>query len=52
MARPALHIEVSAKDRKILQELVSGGVHRVRVVLRLWRFAVGVRRERPARLAG
>ena len=34
MARPALRIEVSAKDQKMLRKLVSGGVQQVRVVLR------------------
>jgi hypothetical protein len=34
MARPALRIEVSAKDQKELRKLVSGGVQQVRVVLR------------------
>jgi len=34
MARAALHIEVTAKDRKQLQTLLSGGVQQVRVVLR------------------
>lgn len=34
MARPALRIEVPAKDRKELRELLSGGVQQVRVVLR------------------
>ena len=34
MARPALRIEVSSKDRRELQKLVSGGVQQVRVVLR------------------
>jgi hypothetical protein len=34
MARPALRIEVSSKDRKELQSLVSSGVQQVRVVLR------------------
>jgi hypothetical protein len=34
MARPALRIEVSAKDQKELRKLVSGGVEQVRVVLR------------------
>ena len=34
MARPALRIEVSAKDQKELRKLVSGGVRQVRVVLR------------------
>ena len=34
MARPALRIEISAKDQKELRTLVSGGVQQVRVVLR------------------
>ncbi len=34
MARPALRIEVSAKDQKRLRRLLSGGVQQVRVVLR------------------
>ena len=34
MARPALHIEVTAKDRKELRKLLSGGVQQVRVLLR------------------
>jgi hypothetical protein len=34
MARPALRIEVSTKDQKQLQGLLSGGVQQVRVVLR------------------
>jgi putative transposase len=34
MARAALRIEVSAKDQKKLQGLLSGGVQQVRVVLR------------------
>jgi len=34
MTRPALRIEVSSKDRKELQSLVSSGVQQVRVVLR------------------
>jgi putative transposase len=34
MARPALRIEVSTKDQKVLQNLLSGGVQQVRVVLR------------------
>jgi putative transposase len=45
MARPALHIEVTAKDRKHLRELLSGGVQQVRVVLRavaLFQLAKGV----------
>ena len=45
MARPALRIEVTAKDRKHLRELLSGGVQQVRVVLRavaLFQLAKGV----------
>ena len=34
MARPTLRIEVTAKDRKELRKLLSGGVQQVRVVLR------------------
>jgi putative transposase len=34
MARPALRIEVTAKDQKELAKLLSGGVQQVRVVLR------------------
>ena len=34
MPRPALRIEVSTKERKQLQGLLSGGVQQVRVVLR------------------
>jgi DDE superfamily endonuclease/Homeodomain-like domain len=34
MARPALRIDVTNKDRKRLRELLSGGVQQVRVVLR------------------
>ena len=34
MGRPPLRIEVSTKDQKELQKLVSGGVQPVRVVLR------------------
>jgi putative transposase len=34
MARPALSIEVTAKDRKKLLKLLSGGVQQVRVTLR------------------
>ena len=44
MARPALRIEVSAKDQRELRKLVSGGVQQVRVVLRalaLLQFAKG-----------
>jgi hypothetical protein len=33
MARPDLRIEVSSKDKKELQKLLSGGVQQVRVVL-------------------
>jgi putative transposase len=44
MARPALRIEVTAKDQKELAKLLSGGVQQVRVVLRalsLLQFARG-----------
>src|SRR5262249_46223712 len=34
MARPALHIEVSAKDQKELRRLLRSGLQQVRVVLR------------------
>src|SRR6185369_15832587 len=34
MARPALRIEVAARDQKELRKLLSGGVQQVRVVLR------------------
>ncbi len=34
MPRPALRIDVPAKDRKELRKLLSGGVQQVRVVLR------------------
>ena len=34
MARPALRIDVSTKDQRELQGLLSGGVQQVRVVLR------------------
>ena len=34
MARAALRIGVTTKDRKVLQKLLSGGVQQVRVVLR------------------
>jgi len=34
MARPALRIEVTTKDQKVLRKLLSGGVQQVRVVLR------------------
>ena len=34
MPRPALRIQVTAKDHKTLEKLLSGGVQQVRVVLR------------------
>jgi putative transposase len=34
MARPALRIEIAAKDQKEIEQLLSGGVQQVRVVLR------------------
>ena len=51
MARPALRIDISAKDRKALRKLVSGGVQQVRVVLRalaLLQLAKGVAAPRIA----
>jgi putative transposase len=51
MARAALRIEVTTKDRKKLQKLLSGGVHQVRVVLRavaLLQLAKGVSAPRIA----
>src|SRR5882672_4373468 len=51
MSRPALRIEVSSKHRKELQNLVSGGVQQVRVVLRavaLLQLAKGVSAPRVA----
>jgi len=51
MARPALRIEVTAKDQKVLRELLSGGVQQVRVVLRavaLFQLAKGVSAPRIA----
>jgi transposase len=34
MARPTLRIEITTKDRKVLRELLHGGVQQVRVVFR------------------
>jgi putative transposase len=51
MARAALRIEVTSKDRKALQNLLSGGVQQVRVVLRavaLLQLAKGVSAPRIA----
>jgi transposase len=51
MGRPSLRIEVSTKDQKQLQRLVSGGVQQVRVVLRalaLLQLAKGVSAPRIA----
>jgi putative transposase len=51
MARAALRIGVTAKDRKVLQKLLSGGVQQVRVVLRavaLLQLAKGVSAPRIA----
>ena len=51
MARPALRIDVSKKDRKTLQELLRGGVQQVRVILRalaLSQLAEGVSAPRIA----
>jgi transposase len=52
MARPALSIEVPAKDQRELRKLLSGGIQQVRVVLRalaLLQLAGGVS---AARIAG
>ena len=51
MARPALRIEVTTKDQKVLRKLLSGGVQQVRVVLRavaLLQMAKGVSAPRVA----
>src|ERR1017187_6020254 len=51
MARPALHIDITKKDQEELKNLVSGGVQRVRVVLRavaLLQLAKGVSAPRIA----
>jgi putative transposase len=51
MARPALRIEVTTKDRKELGKLLSGGVQQVRVVLRalaLCQMAEGISAPRIA----
>lgn len=34
MGRPALHFDISAKDRKELKTLLGGGIQQVRVILR------------------
>jgi putative transposase len=52
MARPPLPLQVSAKDKKELKELLSGGVQQVRVVLRavaLLQLTQGVSAPRVAR---
>ena len=51
MARPALRIEITTKDKKELRKLLSGGVQQVRVVLRalaLLQLAEGVSAPRIA----
>jgi transposase len=51
MARAALRIEVTSKDRKVLRKLLSGGVQQVRVVLRavaLLQLAKGISAPRIA----
>jgi len=51
MARPALRFEISARDRKTLGTLLSGGVQQVRVILRalaLVQLAEGVSAPRIA----
>jgi putative transposase len=51
MARPALSIQVTAKDQKELRELLSGGVQQVRVVLRALVLLQLVRRLSAPRIA-
>src|SRR5579864_6321399 len=51
MARAALRIEVTTRDRKALRKLLSGGVQQVRVVLRavaLLQLAKGISAPRIA----
>jgi putative transposase len=53
MARPALRIEVAAKDQKEIAKLLSGGVQQVRVVLRalsLLQLAKGVSAPRVSQV--
>ena len=53
MARPALRVDVPAKDQKELRKLLSGGIQQVRVVLRavaLLRLAEGMAAPQIARL--
>ena len=53
MGRPALSVEVTPKDQRHLEELLSGGVQQVRVVLRalaLWQLGQGVSAPRIAGL--
>jgi transposase len=53
MARPALRVDVPARDQKELRKLLSGGIQQVRVVLRavaLLRLAEGVAAPQIARL--
>ena len=51
MARPALRIEITSKDKKELRKLLGGGIQQVRVVLRalaLLQLAEGVSAPRIA----
>ena len=51
MARPALDIEITSKDKKELRKLLSGGIQQVRVVLRavaLLQLAEGINAPRIA----
>jgi len=53
MARPALRIEITSKDKKELRKLLSGGIQQVRVILRavaLLQLAEGVSAPRIAGL--
>src|SRR5580698_1951039 len=53
MARPALRVDIPARDQKELRKLLSGGIQQVRVVLRavaLLRLAEGMTAPQIARL--
>jgi hypothetical protein len=53
LARPALRVDVPARDQKELRKLLSGGIQQVRVVLRavaLLRLAEGMAAPQIARL--
>jgi putative transposase len=52
MARAALRIEVTTRDRKALRKLLSGGVQQVRVVLRAVALLQLAKRVSAPRIAG